>query len=364
MANPHTGFHRLSNQRIIGTKFEQPEAVPRWMGALQAQDYAQAVWAIGVRTHAATLADIEQAISERKILRTWPMRGTIHFVPPEDAKWMLRISAARMVAADRRRQEQLGLNTAILERSGQLFYDALHGDRRLLRSEMLTLLENAGISADHQRGYHILWYAAQTGLICLGPMQNKQQTFVLLDDWAPNARELSREEALAELAGRYFTSHGPATAYDFAWWAGITLTDARFGLAAARKGWVSETIDGKEYWRTGEPALPAASDPQSIYLLPGFDEYLLGYTDRSAVLGGEHAQKIVPGGNGVFRPMLVIAGQVVGGWQRSLKKNSVEITVSPFIPLTVPEERLFAAAQRYTDFLGLPLSGLVIEEIK
>src|SRR5450759_479486 len=363
MTQTDLDLQRLFNQRIVGATLEQPEAVVRWMGAIQAQDYAQAVWAIGLRTNAAPLAHVEQAIADRKIVRTWPMRGTLHFVPPEDAKWMLRFSAARNLAMNRHREERLGLNDAIFGRSHQFFYDALKGGGRLSRPDMLNLLENAGIRTENQRGYHILWVAAQTGLICMGPLQGKQQTFVLLDEWAPDARALSREEALAVLARRYFTSHGPATLKDFAWWAGLTLGDARSGLAAAGSGLVSKTVNENEYWLAGDTLESAAnapvSDPASVHLLPGFDEYLLGYTDRGVVLASDHAAKIIPGGNGIFRPMLVSGGQVSGAWKRSIKKNGVEITLYPFTPLAVPQESLFQAAQGYTDFLGLPLSAMV-----
>jgi hypothetical protein len=359
MANDLLAIQRLSNQRIIPPYLDQPEQVVRWMGAMQAQDYAQVVWAIGLRTSSARLTDVEEAIAARKILRTWPMRSTIHFVAAEDARWMVRLSAERMLAADRRRQEQLNLDEAVLEQCRRLFYDALRGDRQLTRPEMMTLLENAGISTENGRGYHILYYAALTGLICFGPMQDKQQTFALLDEWAPGARELPREEALAELAGRYFASHGPATLRDFTWWTGLAASDARAGLDAARKGLAAITAGGKEYWMAAGAPDGAAHDSETAHLLPGFDEYLLGYTERSAVLANEHAQKIVPGWNGVFRPILVIAGQVCGTWQRSIKKNSLEIALAPFAPLAIAPERLFAAARRYSDFMGMHLGEML-----
>ena len=356
------GLQRQLNQCINGMKFEQPEEVVRWMGAMQAQDYGQAVWAIGLRTQSATLTGVERAIAEGKILRTWPMRGTIHFVPAQDAKWMVRLSAQRMIASGRRRREGLGLDETTLERGKQLFFDALNGGRRLTRAAMFTLLENAGIPPANQRGYHVLGYAALTGLICIGPMQGKQQTFVLLDEWAPGPRDFSGEEALAELARRYFASHGPATLYDFAWWAGLPLKDARLGAAAARPALSSAVAGEKEYWWAGDlPEQATADQPEDVQLLPGFDEYLLGYTDRSDVLDGGHAQKVVPGNNGMFRPMVVVNGQVSGAWKRTVKKKALEITLEPFTPLAAAEETIRAAAQRYSRFLELPLSSLSIE---
>lgn len=349
-------LHRLLHQRISGGRFERPEEVVRWMGAMQAQDYAQAVWAVGLRTASATLSDVEQAIADKKLVRTWPMRGTLHFVPPEDAQWMLQLSAARTLARSRRRHEQLGLDQAVLERGRQLFYDALRGGGCLSRADMMALLENAGIPAGNQRGYHILGYAALTGLICMGPVREKQQTFVLLDEWAPHARSLPREEALAELARRYFSSRGPAALRDFAWWAGLPLGEARAGLAAAGPVLVSQTIDGEEYWQAREPAAPGEDSGNDFHLLPGFDEYLIGYAARGAVLPEEHAEKIIPGGNGIFLPLIVAAGQVAGTWKRRLKKNAVEITLVPFTRLDVSPEVVVAAARRYSRFLGKELS--------
>jgi hypothetical protein len=347
---------RLVNQRIEGEKFEKPEEVVRWLGAMQAQDYPQALWAIGLRLQSATVADVEGAISDGKIVRTWPMRGTLHFVPPEDARWMLKLSASRILARDGRRLEQLGLDRGILERCKELFYEALKGNRRLSRPEMMQLLEEAGISTEKQRGYHILWYLSQDALVCPGPMQGKQQTFVLLDEWVPDSRELTREESLAELARRYYASHGPATVHDFAWWAGLTVTEARSGLEAAMSGLVSEKLEGKEYWMSADAPGHTARDGSSVHLLPAFDEYLLGYKDRSAVLAVDHAPKVVPGKNGIFFPTIVVGGRVVGTWKRKLRKNAVDITLSPFAHLEDPEETTIEAARSYSDFVGLPLS--------
>ena len=345
---------RLFNQHIEGEKFEKPGEVVRWLGAVQAQDYMQSLWAIGLRMRSATTADVEQAISDGEILRTWPMRGTTHFVPPEDARWMLELSASRIIARDKRRQEQLELDEEILERCKVIFYEALEGGRRLSRPDMMALLERAGISTGGQRGYHILWYAAQSGLICLGPMQDKQQTFVLLDEWAPGPRKLSREESLAELARRYFASHGPATVHDFARWAGLTVTETRTGVGVAEL--VPETIDGDEYWVDEDATGREASEESDVHLLPGFDEYLIGYKDRGAVLAAEHAHRIVPGNNGIFQPTIVVDGRIVGTWKRKLKKTAIEVTFHPFTQLGDSEDKVVEAARSYGDFIGSPVT--------
>lgn len=354
MTNEKIAHLRLLNQRIASAYFQTPAEVVRWMGAVQAQDYHQALWAVGARLAAPSLQRVEQAIAAGEILRTWPMRGTIHFVPPQDAAWMVAISAERMIKRDQRRLQQLDLDAATLDRSQTLIHDALSGGQRMARPALMQQLENAGIRTGSQRGYHILWHCAQRGLICLGPNEGKQQTFVLLAEWAGQPTTLARDEALAELARRYFTSHGPAAVQDFAWWAGLTLTEARAGLDGARPALLSERIDGQEYWLAD--ATETNGDPGGVFLLPGYDEYLLGYTDRSAVLDPQHATKISPGGNGVFFPMIVSSGQIVGTWKREITKTRVVVTRAPFTRLSAHESDGFdSAAQRYGAFLGLDI---------
>jgi len=349
---------RLLNQRIAGERFGRPDEVVRWMGAMQAQDYRQALWAIGLRTTSATLADVEEAIAKRTIVQTWPLRGTLHFVAAENAQWMLELLAPRRLAADRSRRRQLELDEDLLARCTHLVREALQGGGQLTRSGVMRLLEEARISPSGQRGYHILWYLAQIGLICLGPMRDKEQTFVLLDEWVPASRRLARADALAELAERYFASHGPATVDDFAGWAGLTLGDARAGLEAVKAGLLAEQRDAKAYWSAADTPDHAMHDTSGLYLLPGFDEYLLGYKDRGDVLAPAHAHNVAPGGNGIFFPIIVAGGQVVGTWKRTLKRSGVAITLSPFTPLGVSNGRLADAARRFSDFLGLPLVSM------
>ena len=364
MTHSDVGHRRLVSQRIAGERFSHPAAVVRWMGAMQAQDYQQALWAIALRTAGATVADVEAAIADREIVQTWLMRGTLHFVAAENAKWMLELLTPRIVASAKTRQRQLDLDERILERCRELLGEALHGGRRVTRSGAMHLLEDAGISPKGQRGYHILAHLAQTGLICLGPLQGKEQTFVLLDEWAPAARRLSRADALAELAGCYFASHGPATVQDFAGWAGLTLADARAGIEAASPSIHSEERAGSVYWSgigTSQPHNKTL-DSSSVYLLPGFDEYLLGYKDRGDVLAVEHANKVAPGGNGVFFPIIVVGGQIVGTWKRTLKKRGVSILLRPFFSGAVTKARVAEAAERFSDYLDMALSSIEIRD--
>lgn len=345
---------RLHNQMIAPAAGALPGDVVKQLGAMQAQDYLGALWAVGLRLAATTEPTIEQAISDKKIVRTWPMRGTLHFVAPEDARWMLALLTPRILANAARRHQQLELDGATFARVETLFASALRGGRQLTRSEMMAALERGGIATAGQRGYHILWWAAQTGLICFGPRQGKQDSFVWLDDWLPAGQPLSREEALAGLTRRYFTGHGPATIQDFIWWSGLPAADARAGLEMVKAQLAYEEMGGQSYWFS--PASVTKNPAPAAWLLPPFDEYLLGYRDRQAVLNPAHANKVAPGANGMFKPIIVIDGRVAGVWQRTLRKTKVLIRFDPFDPLSPAQwEAVAAATEPYGRFLGLPV---------
>lgn len=347
---------RLRNQRIAGTGFDQPGSVVAWMGAVQAQDYLGALWALGIRTKGAREEAIEQAIADRTVVRTWPMRGTLHFVAPADIRWMLALLTPRVIAGQRGRHRQLALDQAVFDRSRDLLTRVLEGGRQLTRDALYEILEAAGISTAGQRGIHILARLAQDGLLCFAARQGKQQTFALLEEWVPPARTLERDEALAELAGRYFTSHGPATVQDFTWWSGLTVADAKRGIELAGERLDREAIDGQEYWLSAaEPGPGPAAGPPSptAWLLPPFDEYTVAYKDRSAVLDPTLGKLMSI--NGIFYPVIVLDGRVAGTWKRTIKKGSVVITLSPFASLKKKElQAVAAAAERYGAFLGMP----------
>jgi hypothetical protein len=355
MTDSDIARRRLQHQSIAPASAGTAADVVRRLGAVQAQDYAGATWALGLRLHAATRQTIEQAFLDREIVRTWPMRGTLHFVASEDARWMLALLTPRILAGSARRHRQLELDEATLARAGDLFIAALEGGRRLTRSALMQTLEQGGIAVAGQRGYHILWWTAQNGLICFGPRQGKQDTFVLLDEWLPPQKPLGREAALAELAGRYFGGHGPATLHDFAWWSGLRMADARAALAMVETTLDHTEHDGQTYWFSDPPSAPPTAPP-AAHLLPGFDEYLLGYRDRRAVLDPAHAGKVVPGGNGIFKPIIVVEGRVVGTWARILRRAKVVVTVSPFEDLgRSATAAARAAAEPYGRFLDLPV---------
>lgn len=354
---------RLHHQQIAATACTTPAEVVSGLLAMQAQDYLGTLWAIGLRLRGSTERTVEAALDDRSLVRTWPMRGTLHIVAAADVRWMVELLAPRRIAQQAGRRRQLGLDEETLGRSRAVCQAALEGGQQLERATMFARLEANGISTAGQRGIHILGYLAQEGLLCLGPRAGKQFTFALLDEWVPHARSLPRAEALAELARRYMSGHGPATVRDLAWWAGLTLGDARTALAAAAPHLVQEEMDGRTYYQAADapdrqdrPDISASAAADTVYLLPGFDEYLLGYSERSAVLDPQHAALTHPGGNGVLFPTFLIDGRVAGVWKRALKKGAVAITFSQFVPLSAAQKEAMAeAAQGYGRFLELPV---------
>ena len=354
MINLDIAHQRLCNQGIALAPFERPVDVVQWFGAIQAQDYLGALWAVGLRMPGAIEADIEQAIADGSIVRTHPMRGTWHFVAGADVRWLLSLTARRMIARCALMYRQLELDDAAFAISNSVIARMLQGGKQLTRRELAAALEQAGISTNGLRLTFLMSRAELDGVVVGGSRRGKQFTYALLDELVPTSETLTRDEALAELARRYFTSHGPATVQDFAWWSSLTLGDARAGLEMARPHLVREVIDGQTYWLS--PSLPTAKiTPPTTYVLPPFDEYTVAYKDRSAVLEPEH---IISTQNGIFNPIIVVNGQVVGTWKRTITKNAVIFTPNLFIPLNEAEMcALAASVDRYSAFLGMPVKN-------
>jgi hypothetical protein len=261
------------------------------------------------------------------------MRGTLHLLPAEDLPWMLELLGPRVLAGAAKRRERLGLTEADTERAREAARAALTGGGRLGRAALLAALGDGGVDVSGQRGYHLLWYLAQTGTLCLGPTQDGEQLFVLLEEWVPAPRRPAREEALGELVRRYFTGHGPATVADLVRWAGTTVRDVRTGLALARGELATIDVDGVEHFL--DPATPdrlaaCREEARGLLLLPGFDEFVLGYGDRRAVLSPQFADRIVPGGNGMFRPTVVVDGRITGTWRWTGRGAKRTVSADPF----------------------------------
>jgi len=340
---------RLSSQRISSPgDLRTPLDVARWMLALQSQDLPGARWSLGLRLPGSTEADIEHALATGAIVRSWPMRGTLHIVAPEDLGWMLDIAAVRQTTWAAKRRGDLEITDEQLVRAGDVAVGLMAGGRVVRRDALLSAWEAAGIPTTGQRGYHLLWNLAHHKLIVFGPPDAKQPTFALLEEWVTQHRSLSRDESLAEFATRYFRSHGPATDRDLAWWASITLGDARRGIAAAT-GLQAREFDGVTHYLP-EGLEPA---PSAVFALPGFDEYMLGYQDRSPGLPAEFAQRIAPGNNGIFLPTVVVDGAVVGTWKRTESAKKLVVDLSEFATMTKKGHAGFERAIRgYGRFVG------------
>lgn len=343
---------RLQNQHLSSPDFTKPADVVKWLGAVQAQDYYGAKWALGQRMVGATDDAIEKAFAEGKILRTHVMRPTWHFVAPADIRWMLRLTAQRVNVSSSYYHRKLELDDAVFRRSNKAFATALRGGKQLTRDVLRNILQQAGISTSGLRFIHILGRAELDGVICSGARRGKQFTYALLDERAPQTKALAADEALAELTRRYFTSHGPATLQDFVWWSGLTTAEARAGIDMIQRRLVQEVINGKTYWLPS--SMPAGQDTsRTAYLLPAYDEFLVAYKDRSAALKPRYGKRAIPG-DAVLNSSIVIGGRVIGCWKRSFKEDSVVITLSPFEPFSKVEVRAVdEAAHRYGSFLGL-----------
>jgi hypothetical protein len=281
------------------------------------------------------------------------MRGTLQLVATDDVRWLLQLTGPRIIAraaaGDVRRFALDEVEFAKVEKAlGKI----LRGGAQLTRKETYAALEAHGISTDGQRGYHILARAGLSGQICFGVWRGKEDTFTLLDEWLPQTKLLKRDEALAELALRYFRSHGPATLQDYVWWSSLTVAEARAGLEGAKPKLIQETAGGVTYWLPSDSTTAKAKSP-GVHLLPGFDEYLLGYTDRRPVLEKVHNASVIHS-NGIFKPTVVVDGQIVGTWGRSVHKGNLVVTPTTFAPMSARVQgALKVAVERYNSFMQM-----------
>jgi hypothetical protein len=325
---------RLVAQQLVRPRFGTAHELVRWFGAVQAQDYLGSLWAVGQRLTAAREADVERSLAERRMVRTWPMRGTLHFVAAEDVRWMVALLAPRVLRSAGARFRQLELTARDLARCGRVMERVLAGGG-LTRPELYVELDRAGLSPAGQRGFHMLGFQAQQGLVCLGPRRGRQPLVVLVDEWLPPAPGLAGDDALRELARLYFRSHGPATAQDFAWWAGLTKKEVAVAME-------------------GLPAPPPARAVRPFAaLLPAWDEYLVAYKDRSAAMGHlPAARRAGPMATG--KATIVVDGRVLGTWSRRLEPRRVRLAFDWWVRPSATDRRLVEeAVARYAAFLGL-----------
>jgi hypothetical protein len=351
--------YRLHNQFLSETDFTEPTQVVKCLGAVQSQDYAGGKWALGLRMREATDAELDKAFNEGKILRTHILRPTWHFVAPEDIRWMLALSGPRVHGVNGFIYRQQELDRTVIKKSYAVLEKALQGNRQLTRTELGSAFEQAGIkSAQGIRLAYFVMSAELDGIICSGGRRGKQFTYALLEEHVPEVKALTREEALVELTRRYFATRGPASLYDFTWWSGLTMADAREGIEALKLQFVSEVIDGNSYWFDNS-VRPVKEKSPTAHLLPNYDEYFIGYKDRSAI--GEVAKQagIKSDDPSFLAHVIILDGQLVGGWKRTVQKDAVQIQLMLITDLTKSQRNAVErAASRYSKFLQLPLEWI------
>ena len=319
---------RLISQQILKSKFDAAKDLVAWMGAMQAQDFNMAKWAIGLRLNKATEKDIDAVINSGEIIRTHVLRPTWHFVAADDIYWMIELTASRIKSSMKGRNKQLELTDKIFKKSFTVMEKVLKDENHLTRKELVSELNKAKIETNENRSSHILFHAELEGLICSGSMKGKQTTYALLQERIPKPKPLKKEEALFRLAEKYFESHCPATLPDFIWWSGLSITDAKLALSLIKDEFISEKINAQEYWFPQSSSTPKKFN-KSVFLLPAFDEFLISYKDRSAAIILDHQKKAFSN-NGIFWPVIIVNGHAVGIWKREIKKNKLLIGANFF----------------------------------
>jgi hypothetical protein len=339
--------------RLSGPWLDGPEAVVSWLGAVQSQDYGPAKWSVGQRTAGVSDADLDRAFADGAILRTHVLRPTWHFVLPAEIRWMLELTAPRVHALNAYYYRQLGLDEEVLEKATALLVGALRGGNQLTRRDLAAVVEGAGIATKGFRFAYILMNAELNGVICSGAPQGKQQTYALLEERAPRAASLDRDEALAALTLRYFTGHGPATEKDLRWWSSLTAADVARGLELVGPRLQDEVVDGVTYWFAEPPPRLETAAP-TVHLLQGFDEYIVGYSESKYLLDVAGTARTRIQDRSVFNHVIILDSQVAGHWKRTLKGGSVTIEAALYGPFDDAQAAaLQAAADRHGEFLGL-----------
>ena len=342
---------RLYTQHIAGTPLARPEDVVRLLGAVQSQDFLGAKWSIGQRVRNGTDGGVDQAFNDGRILRTHVLRPTWHFVRPEDIRWMLQLTAPHVHALNGYYCRQDGLDRAAFARTRAIIARALRDGRHRTRKELAALLTRAGLGGTGRRIAYIMMNAELEGLICSGALRGKQHTYALLEERVPPAQPLSRDEALAELTRRFFTGHAPATLRHYVWWSGLSVKDAKTGLAMVQEQLSSETVDGMTFW-SGTGSIPRRAT-MAAYLIPEYDECLTGYRDL-AVSDMAPAKGMKPKTDGSFRP-IILGGQRAGTWRRVISGGRVLVEAKLFAKLSTAQSRaLDAVVRHYGTFLNLP----------
>ncbi|HVF40359.1 MAG TPA: winged helix DNA-binding domain-containing protein [Gemmatimonadaceae bacterium] len=347
---------RLRNQRLIGEPLDNAVDVVRWLGAVQAQDYSGAKWALAQRMRNTSNAALDAAFNRGDILRTHVLRPTWHFVAPDEIRWLLKLTAPRVHRAMSSYDRHLELTEAVYTKCMRILSRALRDGAFLTRAELSEALAKGGFEARGQRLAHIAMHAELEAIICSGPLRGKQFTYALLDDRVPPAVVPSRDESLAMLTRRYFESHGPATLQDYGWWSGLSMADVRRGVAMMGSDLQSETMNDVTYLFAGDMRT-SMMRKAIVHLLPNYDEHIVAYRDHRASF--DHA--LLDGGQirvgSVSAHLVTLNGFIVGGWRRTLTGDRVILDADMMLKLNRAQSAAFErCVNEYGRFMGLPVS--------
>ena len=340
---------RVHNHLLWPDRIDDPADIVRHMGAMQWQDVHQALWCIWDRAYGSDIWSVKSALADGRIIRTWPMRGTLHYLAPEDVHRFLSLCASKVLPSFVKRREFLGVTDKDLDKALAIMERSLSGGKVLTRTQMWEVLQDGGVSMQSQRVYHLTCYAGHIWLICFGPPAEKEETFVLLDERVPSPSSLIYEEQLVKLATLYLRSHGPATVDDLAWWSGLGKTICKQAISMIEDQLTHIDLDGKKYYYMSYLDDIRRYEDNQLCLLGWFDEYFLGYKDRSIVADIEHHGSLFTK-NGIFFPTILYQGRVVWSWKRTFKKDKVVFHINLLTDLSIPEWLIEEQARRYARF--------------
>lgn len=342
--------YRLINQQLSSTVMKTGVEMVEWLGAMQGQEYAQTKWALGLRLPHLSDKDVEKELDDGKILRTHLLRPTWHFVSSKDIRWLLKLTAPRVHAASAYMYRQVELDSKTFNRCNDIIVKSLVGGKQLTRDELNESLRKNKIIASGHRLSYITMNAELEGIICSGTRRGNQFTYALLDERTRYRNAIDRDEALAQLAHRYFTSRGPATVNDFSTWSGLTVTDCKKGIEIINASLKKETVDRKDYF-LNKNVTPPGNLADKIHLLPTYDEFIMGYKDRSAIMPLK-SKPYIP-----YTSLITLKGQVIGSWKRTVSKNEIDLEYTFLAKLTKPQGNLFdQALDRFAVFSGVDVN--------
>lgn len=336
---------RILSHQLTNPLFERVKDLVRWMGAIQAQDYSMSKWAIAIRLKQATMQDVDDALQRGDILRTHVMRPTWHYVASEDIRWMIDLTGERVKKAYTAYASRLAINEDQYSKCAGKLEKMLEGNNHLTKQEIGEALQKAGVSDDIAQANSFIHRAEALGMICSGIDKDKKTTYALLEERVPPTKPLHKEEALALLATRYFSSHSPASLEDFAWWSGLPVTEARQAIRLIEPELIKERFAAEELF-VHQSCSNSKPVDRIVRFLPPYDEYLISYKNRTAVLDLKHHSKAF-NNFGIFYPVVMYNGQVVGNWKKVTAKGKIKIETSFFEKSTKIDKKLLKEAEEH-----------------